>query len=83
MIVAKHFDSLINIIDKLVDEGFLLSQIRLLYHPSARCANVTYDYSQDRVTVEWPSDQPSTTRCIHHGDDAHNLETIVKDSMGG
>ena len=83
VIVAKHFDSLINIIDKLVDEGFLLSQIRLLYHPSARCANVTYDYSQDRVTVEWPSDQPSTTRCIHHGDDAHNLETIVKDSMGG
>ena len=83
LVVAKHFDSLSNIIDKLVDEGFLLSQISVLYHPRAKCANVTYDYSQDRVSVEWVFDQASANRCIHHADDTHNLETIVKDSMGG
>jgi len=83
VIVANHFDSLTSIIDKLVDEGFLLSQISVLYHPRARCANVTYDYSQDRVNVEWLLAQTRANRCIHHAGDSHNLETIVKHYLGG
>ncbi len=83
VIVANHFNSLASIVDKLVDEGFLLSQISVLYHPQANCANVTYDYSQDLINVEWVSDQALSTRCVYHGDDSQNLETIVEDSMGG
>ena len=82
VIVARHFDSLINIVDKLVDDGFLLSQISVLYHPQARCANVTYDYSQDRISVEWVFDQPQTAVRVHHGDDGRDLATIVRTSMG-
>ena len=83
VIVTNHFNSLTNIIDKLVDEGFLLSQISVLYHPLAKCANVTYDYSQDQINVVWVLDETSANGCIHHADDTHNLDTIVKDTMGG
>ena len=83
VIIATHFNSLANAIDKLVDEGFLLSQISVLQHSRAKCANVTYDYSDDQISVEWVLEQASRNGCIYHGDDAHNLETVVKDSMGG
>ena len=83
VVVANHFNSLANIVDKLVDEGFLLSQISVLHHPRAKCANVTYDYSKDQISVEWVLDQAAPNRLIHHGDDAHNLETVVKHLMGG
>ncbi len=83
VIIATHFDSLPKAIDKLVDEGFLLSQISVLHHSQAKCANVTYDYSDDRITVEWVLDQASRTGFIYRGDDTHNLETVVKNSMGG
>ena len=82
VIVANHFNSLAKIMNKLVDEGFLLSQISVMYHPQAACANVTYDYSQDRICVEWILNQETSKKCIHHGEDAHNLETIVKQFMG-
>jgi len=83
VIVAKHFGSLTSILDKLVDEGFLLSQISVLYHPRTRCANVTYDYSRDHISVEWVLDQTLANRCVHHAGDSHNLETIVKHYLGG
>ena len=81
VIIASHFNSLRNIINKLVDDGFLLSQIRVLYHAKARCANVTYDYSQDQISVEWVLEGENSDACVHHGEDGHNLETIMKDSM--
>jgi hypothetical protein len=81
VVVAPHFDSLARIVDKLVDEGFLLSQISVLYHPGARCANVAYDYSRDRIAVEWILDGTPERRCLHNGDDGHNLETVVQNSM--
>ena len=83
VIVATHCDSLPKAIDKLVDEGFLLSQISVLHHSQAKCANVTYDYSDDRITVEWVLDQASRTGYVYRGDDTHSLETVVKNSMGG
>ena len=82
VIIATHFASLGKAIDKLVDEGFLLSQIRVLHHSQATCANVTYDYSNDQISVEWVLDQASRHGCIYRGDDAHNLESVVRNSMG-
>ncbi len=58
-------------------------QISVLYHPEARCANVTYDYSEDQITVDWVLGLSAATTCSHHGSDGHNLETIVRDLMGG
>ena len=83
VIVAKHFDSLMNAVNKLVDEGFLLSQISFLYHPQARCANVTYDYSEDNVCVQWLFDHKSLCSHMHHAGAAHNLDDIIKNYLGG
>jgi hypothetical protein len=81
VIVARHLDSLIPIVDKLAEEGFLLDQISVRYHPQAKCANVIYDYSQDNLSVEWVSHQPSDVKFIQHAGASHNLETIVKRSI--
>ena len=83
VVVARHFDSLPYIIGKLADEGFLLSQISVLYHPRAQHANVTYDYSEDRISVAWRLDQPATGQCVHHGDDAVNLGAMVREDILG
>jgi len=79
--VATHLDSLIPIINKLAEEGFLLAQISIMYHPQAKCANMIYDYSQDHLSVEWISHQPSAAKYVQHAGAAHNLETMVKRSI--
>ena len=81
VIVARHLDSLIPIVEKLVEEGFLLAQISVMYHPQAKCANVVYDYSQDHLSVEWVPHQPSDVKYVQHAGASHNLETIVKRSI--
>jgi len=83
LIVANHTQSMPNIINRLVDEGFLLSQISIIYNPTSRCANVIYDYSTDNVSVHWLPRQPSAGECIHHAGDAHNVGEIVKELLGG
>lgn len=83
VIVAPHLVSLPSIIDKLVAEGFFLSQISVMYEPRARCANVSYDYVRDHITVQWLSDQAPQGEHFHHAGDAHNLGAIVKNYTGG
>ncbi len=78
VIVARHNDSLSHIVDKLVDEGFLLSQIAVLHGPAEHYANVSYDYAQDRIGVEWVPDQAQAGRVVQCGQDAQNLGEIVK-----
>jgi hypothetical protein len=51
--VAPHLESLLTIIDKLIQEGFLLSQIRVLYHPRAESAAMHYDYLEKDLEVVW------------------------------
>ena len=78
VVVATHLHSLTNIMDKLVDEGFLLSQISVLHRAQTSCANVTYDYSQDHISVVWLPDQEQAQAIILDVDDAHNIGAIVK-----
>lgn len=82
IIVANHFDSLGRIVDKLVDEGFQLSQINVLYHPGAKSASrVRYDYPSDRTSVEWVLAETNGARIKQRGSDAHNLGAIVKERL--
>lgn len=78
VIVARHNDSLSLIVDKLVDEGFLLAQVAVLHGPAEHYANVSYDYTQDRIGVEWVPDQAQAERVVQCGRDAQNLGDIVK-----
>lgn len=55
VLVAPHLDSIARSVDKLVDAGFLLSQIRFLYHPTARSATVRHHTAEGpgNTTVLW------------------------------
>jgi hypothetical protein len=81
LVVARHLDSLPHIVEKLADEGFLLSQISMMYHPGADCANVTCDYCEDCVSIEWRLRATPAQPCIHRACDAQNLGQIVKQHM--
>jgi len=83
VIVARHNDSLSHIVDKLVDEGFLLSQLSVLHGPAEHYANVSYDYAQDRISVEWVPDQAEAERVMQCGRDTQNLGELVKQLLAG
>jgi len=77
-IVAKHLQTLANIVEKLVDEGFLLSQIHVSHHQQAKYANVLYDYSNKHICVEWVFDRKTAEKVIQHTRDINNLGNILK-----
>lgn len=78
IVVAKQLKSLVNIVDKLIAEGFLLSQINVLQHAQARCANITYDYSNNHIYVEWLFNQQNDRKIVQGAGDINNLGNIVK-----
>ncbi len=66
-IVANHVDSVLGIIDKLVDAGLLLSQISFLT-AEASYGNVLHDYRANHTLVEWTvSDGGEGPRTLQHG----------------
>ena len=77
VIVARHGDSLSRIVDKLIGEGFHLSQLSVLHGPNGHYANVTYDYVRDWISVEWVADQMPSAYAVQYGEDAQNLGAIV------
>lgn len=77
-VIAKHLDSLKNIIDKLVSEGFLLSQINILHYPKAECANVLFNYSNNMTYVEWIMETDTHAKITQGVCDDNNLGVIVK-----
>lgn len=81
VVVARHLDSLLAVVHKLINEGFLLSQISVMYNPQAKCANVVYDYSEDHLNVEWIPQQTGGVVQIQYSDAAYNLGDIIRDSI--
>jgi len=79
--VAPHLESLLPIIDKLVAEGFLLSQIRVLYTPRAISATISYDYGKDNLHVFWRMEKYSGSKHVHLLQDASNVGEIVRQVM--
>ncbi len=80
-VVAPHLESLLPIIDKLVAEGFLLSQIRVLYTPRAISATINYDYGKDNLHVFWRMEKYSGSKHVHLLQDASNVGEIVRQVM--
>lgn len=52
-IVAPHSASIAALVDTILEEGFLLSQIRFMRNPEAESATVYYDVGRDAVNVWW------------------------------
>ena len=77
-VIARHLDTMENIVSKLLSEGFLLSQITILHCPKAKSANIIFDYSKNLIDTEWLIDKPSARKIIHNPHDKNNLGMIVK-----
>lgn len=52
-IVAPHNASVAALVDRILQEGFLLSQISFMRNPDAESATVYYDVGHDEVNVWW------------------------------
>ena len=74
VVVSTHQNTQLAIIDKLVEEGFLLSQIQILTNTQATSAAMEYSYAQDSLKVTWRQADnqqvyihPSTHKSSHVG----------------
>lgn len=80
MVIAPGSETLPAIIDKLIEEGYLLSQILVLNNPQAESAAIIYDYDPSRLHVLWRS-RGQTSSAVHTLDDAKNVGIMVKEIM--
>ena len=80
IVVAPHAEVLPAIIDKLIEEGFLLSQILVLSNPQADSAAISYDYGQSDLHVRWRTKE-QMLRVGHTLEDAGNVGGIIRQIM--
>jgi hypothetical protein len=79
-VVAPHLESLINVITQLIENGFLLSQIRVAYNSKAQAAAIVYQYDKNDLDVTWTMDALDDGKKIHHGlQDTFNVGTILEE----
>ena len=81
VIVAPHLDSLINIIDRTLNEGYLLSQIKVLYNHQAESAALVFGYKIGELTVTWKMKHKSDQHSVNHLGDSIDLGRIVEKIM--
>lgn len=78
-VVAPHLKSLTNIIGQLIDNGFLLSQIRVAYNSKAHSAALVYQYNLNDLAVTWTMDALDNAPKVYHGlQDTLNVGTILE-----
>ncbi len=81
VVVATHLNSVLPIVDKLVDEGFFLSQVKVMYHPRAESAAISYDYPENNLRTTWRLREGTYTRGAHIMEDAACLGGIIQHVM--
>ena len=80
-IVANHFETIMNTIDRLVDEGLFLSQIRFIYNGDAQYARVIHDYVKNQTFVEWLMDRATGKRLRQCASDVKTIGDMIKSLM--
>ena len=81
-VVANHLETIGNIISRLLAEGIFLSQIRFVYNPDARYANVLHDYNAGETFVEWLMDRNSGAKQYQRASSAMTVDEWVKPLIG-
>lgn len=81
VVIAPHLDSLPSIVEELVKQGFLLSQIRVAYCPGARRAAVVYDYEGNRLRVAWKMSDEQTPGGCHRLDDTFDVGRLIQEML--
>ena len=80
-VIANHLDSIVNIIDKLVEQGLLLSQIKFIYADS-EYGNVLHDYLNNRTLIEWEMDKENGRKLKQCTSGVKSVGMVVKDLIG-
>ncbi len=81
IVIAPHLESIPNIIDQLIEEGFFLSQIKIAYHPSAASASILSDYKNNSVTITWKLPTDENEIMVTGIDSTYNIHEIVEKVM--
>ncbi|NCC52043.1 MAG: hypothetical protein EOM20_12615 [Spartobacteria bacterium] len=79
LVVAPHLESLPRIVDKLVDEGFMLSQIQVLVNQAAETAELMYDPDADEMLVYWRNAVDDPHPRIHSLREAANVGRVFQE----
>jgi len=74
---VRWLDSLLAGIDKLVAEGILLTQIRVMLHPQAESAAMRYSYRDNDLAVAWRL-SPSSGENGQSLEDGYNAGEIIQ-----
>jgi len=82
-IVANHFETIVNTIDRLVDEGLFLSQIQFMYNGSAQYARVFHDYVGSRTFAEWLMDRDTGDTLRQCASDVKTVGDLIKPLLMG
>jgi hypothetical protein len=81
VVIAPHLDSIPNIIDQLIKDGFFLSQIKIVYHPSAQSADVFNDYKNNSVVIKWILPKDKNEILVTGMDNTYHIEDILDKMM--
>jgi hypothetical protein len=81
-VVANHFETIMNTIDKLVDEGIFLSQVRFLYNGDAQYARVIHDYVKNQTFAEWLMDRATGDKLRQCASDVKTIGDMIKPLIG-
>ncbi len=83
VVVATHDESLLAVADKLLEEGYLLSQIQVMINYEATAASMSYDYRSNELAVKWRVKDDEGGNLCHSLKDAYNLGKILQDLVKG
>ena len=75
VVIAPHFKSFSGAVDEILNNGMELSNIKFMYNPTAICANVIADASQNTAIVNWVSDK---AEIMEYSSGVEDLSSIFK-----
>lgn len=78
VIVTTHNKTTKNIVDILVNSGYFLSQIKLMYEPRAKYANIYYDHDLNKCIVIWRNKVGKQEFIQQTGDMVPSIGEIMK-----
>ncbi|MDY6903073.1 MAG: cache domain-containing protein [Thermodesulfobacteriota bacterium] len=81
VVVATHLNSMLPIIDKLIEEGYLLNQIQVMYNPQARSASIGYDCETNDLKVTWYPEKADKKQALHSMEDTCNAGAVIEQVM--
>ncbi|MFW6304093.1 MAG: cache domain-containing protein, partial [Candidatus Sumerlaeota bacterium] len=81
VIVSPHQNTLVPALRRLVDQGFLLSQIRFVHNPEAESAAMLYQYTSNNLCVIWKTADGRRGEQHHCLEKLRDVGAIVEEIM--